>query len=173
MLDPAARHSAPNHSCPPRLSVTISSGNFCLNSLVALPPGPSSSSSILLQMLSSLSWHDLSLDTREAQRSGSFRPSKESSSAATRLRLSSAYLWVTSMWDCDTTTPSSIISLFTRISQAATCHLSSVDRATFVRSSWLRGTRELQATNLYIVTWQGLLCRIGYSAVMEVRKEGS
>ena len=92
MLEPAARHSAPNHSCPPRLSVTISSGNFCLNSLVALPPGPSSSSNIRLQMLSNLSWQERSLDTREAQRSGSFRPSKESSSAATRLRLSSAYL---------------------------------------------------------------------------------
>ena len=32
------------------------------------------------------------LDTKAAQRSGSFLPSKESSSAATRFRLSSAYL---------------------------------------------------------------------------------
>ena len=47
MLDPAARHSAPNQSWPPRLSVTISSGNFCLNSRDARPPGPSSSSNIL------------------------------------------------------------------------------------------------------------------------------
>ena len=46
----------------------------------------------LLQMLRSLSWHDLSLDTRAAHRSGSLRPSKLSSSAATLLRLSSAYL---------------------------------------------------------------------------------
>ena len=47
ILDPAAKHSAPNHNWPPRLSVTISSGNFCRNSLDALPPGPSNSSSIL------------------------------------------------------------------------------------------------------------------------------
>ena len=47
ILDPAARHSAPNHSCPPKLSVTISSGNFWRNSRVARPPAPSNSSSIL------------------------------------------------------------------------------------------------------------------------------
>ena len=50
--------------------------------------------SYLLQILRSLSWQDRSLDTSAAHRSGSFRPSKESSSAATRLRLSSAYLKV-------------------------------------------------------------------------------
>ena len=36
-------------TCPPKLSVTISSGNFWRNSLEARPPGPSSSSSILRQ----------------------------------------------------------------------------------------------------------------------------
>ena len=46
----------------------------------------------LLQILSSLSWQDRSLETRDAHLSGSFRPSKESNSAATRFRLSSAYL---------------------------------------------------------------------------------
>ena len=46
----------------------------------------------LLQILSSLSWQDLSRETRAAHRSGSLRPSKLSSSAATRFKLSSAYL---------------------------------------------------------------------------------
>ena len=59
MLEPAARHSAPNQSCPPRLSVTISSGNFCRNSLVARPPAPSNSSSILEFKMFNISSLDL------------------------------------------------------------------------------------------------------------------
>ena len=46
----------------------------------------------LLHMLRSLSWQERSRETRAAHRSGSFLPSNESSSAATRFRLSSAYL---------------------------------------------------------------------------------
>ena len=57
-----------------------------------MPPPIWAPYNYLLQMFRSLSWQDRSLETKAAHRSGSFLPSKESNSAATRLRLSSAYL---------------------------------------------------------------------------------
>ena len=65
-------------------------GNFarCSLSLAAYPG--SSSSSILLHMCNNLSWQLRNLLTKQAHRSGSFRPSKESSSEATFVKASSA-----------------------------------------------------------------------------------
>lgn len=81
--------SAPNHSCPARFSWRTSSGNLTRKSRLAFW-FPMASSMIFCTTPSTLSWHALSLLTRAVHRSGSFLPSKLSSSAATSLSSSSA-----------------------------------------------------------------------------------
>lgn len=81
--------SAPNHSCPAKFSCRTSSGNFTRKSRFAFWL-PMASSMIFCTTTRTLSWHALSLLTRTVHLSGSFLPSKLSSSAATSFSSSSA-----------------------------------------------------------------------------------
>ena len=83
------RTSAPNHSCPAKFSCRTSSGNFTRKSRFAFWL-PMASSMIFCTTTRTLSWHALSLLTRTVHLSGSFLPSKLSSSAATSFSSSSA-----------------------------------------------------------------------------------
>lgn len=87
--EPAAKHSAPNHSWPARFSCITSSGNFTLKSRFALLSGISSSI-IWLHIVNTLSWQWRSWLTSVVHLSGSWRPSNESNSQATAFKDSSA-----------------------------------------------------------------------------------
>ena len=87
--EPAARHSAPNHNWPAKFSCITSSGNLTRKSRFARLSGISSSM-IWLHIVKTLSWQCRSWLTKVVQRSGSWRPSNESSSQATAFKDSSA-----------------------------------------------------------------------------------